>query len=107
MSIIIFRYCLNIIYWTCGKSQIYHIFVQGLHGKKSALADFLRRSKHARLRSVCVIHGKGINSRQPAILPSKVRSWLCQSEWVQAFCQANAADGGDGAVHVLLVNERE
>ena len=83
-----------------------------LHGlqrdqARSALADFLRRSKHARLRSVCVIHGKGINSRQPAILPSKVRSWLCQSEWVQAFCQANAADGGDGAVHVLLINERQ
>ncbi|PRC90852.1 Smr/MutS family protein [Solimicrobium silvestre] len=83
-----------------------------LHGlqrdqARTALADFLRRSKQARLRSVCVIHGKGINSRQPAILPDKVRSWLCQSELVQAFCPANASDGGDGALHVLLKMERD
>lgn len=69
---------------------------------RSALADFLKRSKLARLRCVCVIHGKGMSSRQPAVLPDKVRSWLCQSELVQAFCPASAADGGDGAVQVLL-----
>ena len=82
-----------------------------LHGMqrdqaRSALADFLRRSKLARLRSVCIIHGKGINSRQPAVLPGKVRSWLSQSELVQAFCPANAADGGDGALHVLLITSQ-
>jgi DNA-nicking Smr family endonuclease len=82
-----------------------------LHGMqrdqaRSALADFLRRSKLARLRSVCIIHGKGINSRQPAVLPGKVRSWLSQSELVQAFCPANAKDGGDGALHVLLITSQ-
>ena len=79
-----------------------------LHGlqrdqARSALAEFLKRSKLARLRCVCIIHGKGINSRQPAILPGKVRSWLSQSELVQAFCPAAARDGGDGAVQVLLM----
>jgi len=78
-----------------------------LHGMqrdqaRSALADFLRRSRLARLRSVCIIHGKGINSRQPAVLPGKVRSWLSQSELVQAFCTAQERDGGNGALHVLL-----
>lgn len=82
-----------------------------LHGMqrdqaRTALADFLRRSKLARLRSVCIIHGKGINSRQPAVLPGKVRSWLSQSELVQAFCPANAKDGGDGALHVLLLSNQ-
>ncbi len=82
-----------------------------LHGMqrdaaRSALADFLHRSKLARLRSVCIIHGKGINSRQPAVLPEKVRSWLSQSELVQAFCPANAKDGGDGAVQVLLITSQ-
>jgi len=78
-----------------------------LHGMqrdqaRSALADFLNRSTLARLRSVCVIHGKGMSSRQPAVLPGKVRSWLSQSELVQAYCPAAAQDGGAGAVHVLL-----
>ena len=82
-----------------------------LHGMqrdqaRTALADFLRRSHQARLRSVCVIHGKGLSSRTPAVLPAKVRSWLCQSEVVQAFCPANASDGGEGALHVLLKTER-
>jgi DNA-nicking Smr family endonuclease len=79
-----------------------------LHGMqrdqaRGVLADFLRRSKFARLRSVCVIHGKGLGSKQPAVLPGKVRSWLSQSELVQAFCPAGAKDGGEGALHVLLI----
>jgi len=78
-----------------------------LHGMqrdqaRASLSDFLRKSKQARLRNICVIHGKGIHSRQSAVLPSKVRSWLSQSELVQAFCPANLHDGGDGAVYVLL-----
>ncbi len=79
-----------------------------LHGMqrdqaRSALADFLKRSRRAKLRSVCIIHGKGINSRQPAVLPGKVRNWLTQSDSVQAFCPASPHDGGAGAVHVLLI----
>ena len=78
-----------------------------LHGMqrdqaRASLSDFLRKSRQARLRNICVIHGKGIHSRQSAVLPSKVRSWLSQSELVQAFCPANAHDGGDGALYVLL-----
>lgn len=81
-----------------------------LHGMqrdqaRSTLADFLRRSKLARLRCVCVIHGKGINSREGAVLPDKVRSWLVQSELVQAFCPANVQDGGAGALQVLLKSD--
>ncbi|MET3105418.1 DNA-nicking Smr family endonuclease [Oxalobacteraceae bacterium GrIS 1.18] len=82
-----------------------------LHGMqrdqaRTALADFLRRSKLARLRSVCIIHGKGIHSRDTAILPGKVRSWLTQSELVQAFCPASAQDGGEGALQVLLLSSQ-
>lgn len=80
-----------------------------LHGMqrdaaRSALADFLKRSKLARLRCVGIIHGQGFSSRQPAVLPEKVRSWLSQSELVQAFCPAAGKDGGDGAVQVLLIS---
>lgn len=78
-----------------------------LHGMqrdqaRAALSHFLHQSKQARLRSVCVIHGKGNHSRQAAVLPTKVRTWLCQSELVQAFCPANLHDGGEGALYVLL-----
>lgn len=81
-----------------------------LHGMqrdqaRTALAEFLRRAKHERLRCICVIHGKGINSRETAVLPTKVRSWLSQSELVQAFCPAKPQDGGEGALYVLLLTK--
>ena len=47
--------------------------------------------------------GKGLGSkdRQP-VLKGKVRKWLMQRDEVIAFCSARAADGGSGAVVVLL-----
>jgi len=36
------------------------------------------------------------------VLKIKVRNWLVQKEEVIAFCQARAADGGSGALMVLL-----
>ena len=79
-----------------------------LHGMRTdeareALAEFLRSAGRRGLRCVRVIHGKGLGSvnREP-VLKSKVRNWLVQKEEVLAFCQARAADGGAGAVMVLL-----
>ncbi|MET0962024.1 MAG: Smr/MutS family protein [Noviherbaspirillum sp.] len=79
-----------------------------LHGMRTdeareALAEFLRNATRRGLRCVRVIHGKGLGSvnREP-VLKKKVRSWLVQKEEVLAFCQARAADGGAGAVMVLL-----
>ena len=79
-----------------------------LHGMRTdeareALAEFLRNAGRRGLRCVRVIHGKGLGSvnREP-VLKKKVRNWLVQKEEVLAFCQARAADGGAGAVMVLL-----
>jgi DNA-nicking Smr family endonuclease len=79
-----------------------------LHGMRrdearEALAEFLRNATKRGQRCVRVIHGKGLGSvnREP-VLKSKVRSWLVQKEEVIAFCQARAADGGAGALVVLL-----
>jgi DNA-nicking Smr family endonuclease len=79
-----------------------------LHGLRTdeareALADFLRIATKRGLRCVRVIHGKGLGSvnREP-VLKKKVRNWLVQKDEVLAFCQARAADGGAGAVMVLL-----
>jgi DNA-nicking Smr family endonuclease len=79
-----------------------------LHGMRSdeareALAEFLRDADKRGLRCVRVIHGKGLGSvnREP-VLKNKVRNWLAQKTEVIAFCQAKAADGGSGALVVLL-----
>jgi DNA-nicking Smr family endonuclease len=79
-----------------------------LHGlrrddAREALAGFLRRANMRGQRCVCVIHGRGFGSRggEP-VLKSMVHSWLVQTDGVIAFCQAHAAEGGEGALIVLL-----
>jgi DNA-nicking Smr family endonuclease len=79
-----------------------------LHGHRvdearEALVEFLRESIKRGLRCVRVVHGKGLGSlgKMP-VLKGKVRSWLAQRDEVIAFCQARSADGGAGAVMVLL-----
>jgi DNA-nicking Smr family endonuclease len=79
-----------------------------LHGLRSdaareRVADFLRDSARAGLRCVRVVHGKGLGSpgREP-VLKAKVKSWLMQRSEVLAFTHARPADGGHGALIVLL-----
>ncbi|TCP08956.1 Smr/MutS family protein [Caldimonas thermodepolymerans] len=83
-----------------------------LHGlrrdeARERLAEFLREAVKQGLRCVRVIHGKGNGSpgREP-VLKGKVRSWLVQKDEVIAFTQARAADGGQGALVVLLQPSR-
>lgn len=79
-----------------------------LHGMRreearESLAEFLRNAVKRGQRCVRVIHGKGLGSvNKEPVLKGKVRSWLVQKEEVLAFCQARAADGGSGALIVLL-----
>ncbi len=79
-----------------------------LHGlrvdqAREAVAQFLRDATKRGFRCVRIIHGKGLGSidKKP-VLKIKVRNWLVQKEEVIAFCQARAADGGSGALMVLL-----
>lgn len=79
-----------------------------LHGMtrdtaRDQVGDFLRRAMKRGLRCVRVIHGKGYGSAggEP-VLRSMVHSWLVQKDDVVAFCVANKADGGHGALIVLL-----
>lgn len=88
-----------------------HWVIQGqldLHGMRreearEALAEFLRNAVKRGVRCVRIIHGKGLGSvNKEPVLKNKVRSWLVQKEEVMAFCQARAAEGGAGALVVLL-----
>ena len=79
-----------------------------LHGlrrdeARERLAEFLRDVVKRGLRCVRVVHGKGNGSpgREP-VLKAKVHSWLVQKQEVVAFVQARAAEGGHGALVVLL-----
>ena len=83
-----------------------------LHGlrrdqARDALAGFIRRAERDGLRCVRVVHGKGNGSpgREP-VLKDKVKRWLVQKNQVIAFTQASAADGGHGALLVLLASRR-
>lgn len=79
-----------------------------LHGLRTdeareALGDYLRNAVKRGVRCVRVIHGKGLGSiNKEPVLKNKVRNWLTQKDEVIAFCQAKAADGGAGALIVLL-----
>jgi DNA-nicking Smr family endonuclease len=68
-----------------------------------AVAEFLRHCRVRHLRCLRIVHGKGLRSRnREPVLKDKVRKWLAQRDEVLAFCQAPAADGGAGALLVLL-----
>jgi DNA-nicking Smr family endonuclease len=83
-----------------------------LHGMRSdeareALGAFVRTAHKQGLRCVRVVHGKGIGSpgRQP-VLKAKVQRWLIQKSETLAFVQAKPAEGGAGALVVLLAPSR-
>ncbi len=68
-----------------------------------ATATFLQTAFQRELRCIRVIHGKGLGSpNQLPVLKTKLNHWLKQLDEVLAFCSARPADGGSGAVYVLL-----
>jgi DNA-nicking Smr family endonuclease len=79
-----------------------------LHGLRSdeaheRVSSFLREATRAGYRCVRVVHGKGHGSpgREP-VLKAKVKTWLVKHDDVLAFTHARPADGGHGALIVLL-----
>jgi DNA-nicking Smr family endonuclease len=79
-----------------------------LHGcrtdeARELLAAFLREAVKRGVRCVRIVHGKGLGSRDKVpVLKGKTRVWLAQRDEVIAFCQARPAEGGSGALVVLL-----
>ncbi len=82
-----------------------------LHGKsrseaKGEVDAFLRRSREQGKRCVLLVHGRGLHSKdQVPVLKEALRTWLATARFgrhVLAFATARPADGGAGAVYVLL-----
>ena len=64
--------------------------------------DFVTEGVEHGLRTVMILHGKGVQSNPPAFLKSFVNKWLPQMDEVLAFHSAQKHQGGVGAVYVLL-----
>ena len=83
-----------------------------LHGADAAAAErllreFLRESLHAGLGCVRIVHGKGLGSgSQVPVLKNLVDRLLRRRSDVLAFHSAPAAQGGTGAVLVLLRRQK-
>lgn len=79
-----------------------------LHGLRTedareALGQFIREVHQQGIRCVRVVHGKGLGSPgKTPVLKGRVQSWLAQKKEVLAFVQARPAEGGAGALVVLL-----
>lgn len=85
-----------------------HVDLHGLTREeaKRAVDAFLRASRQAGKRCVLVVHGRGLHSKdQLPVLKDALRSWLGAARFarhVLAFASARPADGGAGAIYVLL-----
>ncbi|MDR2852633.1 MAG: Smr/MutS family protein [Burkholderiaceae bacterium] len=83
-----------------------------LHGlrrdpAREVLAQFIRSAHKHGIRCVRVVHGKGLGSPgQQPVLKTRVQGWLIQKTEVLAFVQAKPAEGGAGALVVLLAPAR-
>lgn len=79
-----------------------------LHGlrredAREALVAFIKDATKMGWRCVRVVHGKGLGSPgKTPVLKGRVQSWLIQKTEVLAFVQARPAQGGAGALVVLL-----
>ena len=79
-----------------------------LHGLRTedargALTAFIREACQQGIRCVRIVHGKGLGSPGKApVLKHKVHGWLVQKSEILAFVQARPAEGGAGALVVLL-----
>jgi DNA-nicking Smr family endonuclease len=82
-----------------------HIDLHGLRVEEARelLVTFLNEALKGGHRCVRIVHGKGLRSANgEPVLKKKVAGWLRQRDEVLAYCQSLPADGGSGAVLVLL-----
>ncbi len=88
-----------------GKNPIEHAL--DLHGltveqARRELLEFLGECEAASVRYAIIVHGKGYRSKDKPVIKPMVNRWLRAVDNVLAFHSAQPADGGTGAVYILL-----
>ena len=81
------------------------IDLHGMTGDEAAAetAAFLSECRRKGLRCVRIVHGKGLRSvRREPVLKRRIRKLLTRRDEVLAFVEPRPAEGGAGAVVVLL-----
>lgn len=68
----------------------------------TALLDFISHAQHRKFECIRIIHGKGLRSNNGPRLKIMTRQVLRDHPQVLAFTACKPADGGAGAVDVLL-----
>lgn len=72
-------------------------------GARETLGAFIRECQRHGVRCVRIITGKGLGSPgKTSVIKHKMYGWLIQKKEVLAFVQARPAEGGAGALIVLL-----
>lgn len=84
-----------------------HIDLHGLRvaEARQAVDRLLARATREGLRTVLIVHGRGLSSPVEPVLKSHLRRWLERGswrKWVLAYTSARVCDGGAGATYVLL-----
>ena len=77
---------------------------------RSEVERFITQSLAAGHREVLIVHGRGRNSKDNVpVLKERLKSWLARGRIgrdILAFTSARPADGGTGALYVLLRRRR-
>jgi len=79
--------------------DLHHMTTQAGH---MALLEFIADAQHRELECVRIIHGKGLRSESGPRLRLMTRQFMRDHPQVQAFTACKPADGGSGAMNVLL-----
>jgi DNA-nicking Smr family endonuclease len=85
-----------------------------LHGldataAEHALQQTLQSARETGARCLLVVHGRGVHSKEGAVLKEALVDWLAAppiGHQVMAFASATPEDGGTGATYVLLRRTR-
>ncbi len=77
------------------------------HEAHEEVGRLISESHQTGKRCIRIVHGRGYGSPgREGILRQLVKGWLVRRKDVLAFCHAPAADGGQGALWILLRAER-
>lgn len=72
-----------------------------------AVNRLIREAQEDQVNCLRIVHGKGHGSSGSTTIKAELNHWLRRHEQVLAFCSALPADGGAGALYVLLRRRRD